>query len=242
MSFRGPSEARQSGTPEHRPLENGFRARRYAASRNDDITGYLVQSRLGALRAGARESITDQDQTIETPRFRDRKTGNYRTAQAVGQVFRHRLGSGTNGPATWVHGMFRSRSWPPLGHPSDRRAALEVAAMERFWKMLQKLVSIRLSMRTLPAGALHHEQDCSGHSGARGGHQWNGFLCFRRSAAGTGTRPTEWMLRHQAMVLRNDGARNDGGRSDAANALRDDVGGSGTLQFTEQPVREPARR
>jgi hypothetical protein len=118
MSFRGPSEARQSGTPEHRPLEHGFRARRYAASRNDDITGYLVQSRLGALRAGARESITDQDQTIETPRFRDRKTGNYRTAQAVGQVFRHRLGSGTNGPATWVHGMFRSRSWPPLGHPS----------------------------------------------------------------------------------------------------------------------------
>ena len=87
MSFRGPSEARQSGTPEHRPLEHGFRARRYAASRNDDLTGYLVQSRLGALRACARQSITDQDQTIETPRSGIEKRAIIGRRKRLGRFF-----------------------------------------------------------------------------------------------------------------------------------------------------------
>jgi hypothetical protein len=58
---------------------------RCAAPRNDDISGYLAQSRLGGLLAcayGAREAKTDQDQAIEIPRFRDRETGDNRLAKS----------------------------------------------------------------------------------------------------------------------------------------------------------------
>jgi len=56
----------------------------------------------------------DQDQAIDILRFRDRETGDNRTATAVGKGFPSSARLRTNEAAIWVHGTFRSRrsrSW-----------------------------------------------------------------------------------------------------------------------------------
>ena len=85
-----------------------------------------------ACACGAREAKMDQDQAIDILRFRDRETGDNRTATAVGKGFPSSARLRTNEAAIWVHGTFgsrRSRSWPLLGHPPGSKSWVRVAAM-----------------------------------------------------------------------------------------------------------------